>query len=79
MRKRIYWKIYNRANKKLLACRLPDDRKSTLDIEREDRSKPKSKRILSGIERKIWLQVQAYYISLVDDILKEIEAENYYA
>lgn len=69
MNKRISNKIYKRAEKKLSIFRSKEDKRSYLEIENEER-------ILSSIERRVFLKEQKRRINLVNTILDEIKEEN---
>lgn len=68
MNKRIFKKIYKRAEKKLAAYRKMKDKRSYLELEKEEC-------ILSRLERKIFFREQNKRLSLVNEIIEELKAE----
>ena len=68
MNKRILKKVYKRAERKLLAASKPYDNRSTLEIEQRER-------ILSPLERKVFLREQALRGVLFEQVKAELIAE----
>ena len=68
MNKRIAKKVYKRAEKKLLTCRTPQEKRSTLQVELEDC-------VLSSLERKVFLKEQYRRIRLLTEIKESLIQE----
>lgn len=68
MNKRIYKKIYKRSENKLAAYIELGNQRSYLKIARNER-------VLSGLERKIFIKEQNRRIKLVNEILEELKIE----
>ena len=69
MNKRIYKKVYERAEKKLISyIKTNKDKRSTLKI-------AETENILSPLERKVFLKEQNKRLKLLDEIKKELISE----
>ena len=69
MNKRIYKKVYNRADKKLISyIKANKDERSTLEV-------AKTENILSLLETKVFLKEQNKRLKLFNEIKKELISE----
>lgn len=69
MNRRIRNKVYNRANDKLLDyIREHNDKRTTLEIELQEK-------ILTPLERRVFLKQQARFSKLFEEIKNELIAE----
>ena len=69
MNKRIYKKVYNRADKKLISyIKANKDKRSTLEV-------AKTENILSLLETKVFLKEQNKRLKLFNEIKKELISE----